>query len=306
MKHMPVLLTLTAGILWGCAGLFVRTLSTFGFHPGELVFIKMLVSLIVLVTGIFLKDRNQLKIHVRDVWIFFGSGVCSVALFNYFYFNTIMLTSLSVAAVLLYTAPVFVMLLSAWLFHEALTVHKAAAIVFVLIGCICVTGILTDSSALSPKGMAMGLLAGFGYALYSIFSRVALNKGYSANTITVYTFFFTSLCFFFLIDKVHLTTCLQVITPQNIIIALALSLLVNLLPFVCYTNGLKSVETGKAAVIVSIEPVAATFVGILFYREQLTFTILPGILLVIGSIVLINTDPAIRQATPPASGSGRD
>ncbi|MDR2758805.1 MAG: DMT family transporter [Spirochaetaceae bacterium] len=303
---MPVLLILAAGILWGCTGLFVRTLSAFGFYPGELVFIKMLVSLIVLAAGIFLKDRNQLKIHLRDIWIFFGSGVCSAALFNYYYFNTIILTSLSVAAVLLYTAPVFVMLLSAWLFHEALTIRKAAAIASVLIGCICVTGVLTGSGALPPKGIAMGLLAGFGYALYSIFSRIALNKGYSANTITVYTFFFTSFCFFFLIDRIHLTTRLQTVTPQNIIIILALSLFVNLIPFVCYTNGLKRMETGKAVVIVSIEPAAAAFLGILCYHEQITLTVILGILLVIGSIVLINTGPAMRQASPPAPVAEKD
>jgi drug/metabolite transporter (DMT)-like permease len=54
---------------------------------------------------------------------------------------------------------------------------------------------------------------------------------------------------------------------------------------VCYTTGLKNAEAGKASVIVSIEP--AAFWGILFYRELLSPAVVPGILLVIGPILLI-------------------
>jgi drug/metabolite transporter (DMT)-like permease len=150
------------------------------------------------------------------------------------------------AAVLLYTAPAFVMLLSARLFHETFTPRKALAVVVMLLGAVCVTGVLTGRTALSPEGTVMGLLAGFGYALYSIFSRLALNKQYAPNTITAYTFFFTSLCFFFLIDKQHLAACFRAMPAPRILAVLGLSLLVNLIPFLCFTNGLKGIETGKA------------------------------------------------------------
>lgn len=99
------------------------------------------------------------------------------------------MTSLSVAAVLLYTAPAFVMVLSYLLFHEKFTVRKSIALVLTFVGCVFVTGIIGSSQTLSGKGILIGIGAGFGYALYSIFGRFALKKGYDSFTISFYTFF---------------------------------------------------------------------------------------------------------------------
>jgi drug/metabolite transporter (DMT)-like permease len=181
------------------------------------------------------------------------------------------------------------MLLSARLFHEPFTLRKALAAGVMLLGGVCVTGVLTGRTALSPEGMVTGLLAGFGYALYSIFSRLALNKRYAPNTITAYTFFFTSLCFFFLIDKKHMAACFRAMPAPRILAVLGLSLLVNLIPFMCFTTGLKDIVTGKAAVIISIELVAATLLGIIGYGERLTAVTGLGVFLVMLSLVLINT-----------------
>lgn len=47
-------------------------------------------------------------------------------------------------------------------------------------------------------------------------------------------------------------------------------------------------ENGTASVLASIEPVVATLVGILIYKEKMNIWNLVGICLVLGSIVLIN------------------
>lgn len=64
----------------------------------------------------------------RHWYYFFGSGVCSLVFFNWCYFSAISTSSMSVAAVLLYTSPVFVTLLSALFFRERITSHKVAAL----------------------------------------------------------------------------------------------------------------------------------------------------------------------------------
>ena len=98
------------------------------------------------------------------------------------------LTSLSAAAVLLYTAPMIVVLLSAVLFGEKLTRWKLAAMVLAFAGCVMTTGVFRENGALDPGAIITGLGAGLGYALYSIFGRYALNRGYAPFTITAYTF----------------------------------------------------------------------------------------------------------------------
>ena len=54
---------------------------------------------------IFIKDKNLFKIKLRDLWCFAGTGLLSIVFFNLCYFKEITITSLSVAAILLYTAP---------------------------------------------------------------------------------------------------------------------------------------------------------------------------------------------------------
>lgn len=92
-------------------------------------------------------------------------------MFTYCYFRTMQTTSLSVAAVLLYTAPIMVTIMSVPLFKEKLTASKVAACVLAFTGCIFVTGLLGNAQAVSASGILTGLLSGFGYALYSIFGR---------------------------------------------------------------------------------------------------------------------------------------
>ena len=53
--------------------------------------------------------------------MFVGTGIVSVVLFNVCYFYTMIKSQASIAVVLLYTSPVFVMLLSALIFHERIT-----------------------------------------------------------------------------------------------------------------------------------------------------------------------------------------
>lgn len=76
------------------------------------------------------------KINLRDIWMFIGTGIISVVLFNLFYLTTFTLSSLSVAVMLLYTAPVFVMLLSLLLFKERLTFSKILALCSTISGCL--------------------------------------------------------------------------------------------------------------------------------------------------------------------------
>ena len=54
--------------------------------------------------GIFL--REDLKIRLRDFWMFIGTGVCSIVFFNIMYFITIERTTLSVAAICSIRRPV--------------------------------------------------------------------------------------------------------------------------------------------------------------------------------------------------------
>lgn len=281
------LFVLAAGCMWGLMGLLVRSLGTVGIAAMEVCFIRSMVTVVSLLLGILLFQPKALKIKWKDIWCFIGTGACSVTFFNFCYFKTMTLTSLSVAAVLLYTAPAFVMLMSAVLFSEKLSFQKLAALVFAFAGCAFVSGIAGGAGRLSLQGIIYGLLSGFGYALYSIFGRYALEKGYSSLTISFYTFLCSGVCTFFLADKGSVVNALWG-NASLICRTVILVLLVTLLPYLSYTRGLKGMENGTASVLASIEPVVATLIGVFVYKESLNMWNIIGMCMVLGSIILIN------------------
>lgn len=285
--NLSAIYVLAAGIFWGFMGTLVRTLNAEGLDSMAITFVRALVTFLVMLAGLLLFDRKALKIRWKDIWCFIGTGAFSVAFFNFCYFKTMTLTSLSVAAIFLYTAPAFVMVMSAVLFGEKFTVRKTAALILAFGGCVFVSGITGGGSVLSTAGILYGLGAGFGYALYSIFSRYALMRGYSSVTISFYTFLFSALASIFFTDA---GTVLTVITGSGMLLlkTILLVLFVTLLPYLSYTKGLSGMENGMASMIASIEPVVATLVGVLLYEESLSVGNIIGMLLVLGSIVLIN------------------
>lgn len=286
-KTISSLFVLLAGSLWGFMGLLVRSLNAVGLDAMEICFIRGAVTFTVMLAGLLIFDRKALRIRLKDIWCFVGTGAFSVAFFNFCYFKTMTLTSLSVAAVLLYTAPAFVMLMSAVLFQEKLSGKKLLALVLAFLGCAFVSGIAGGAGALSLSGILYGLGAGFGYALYSIFGRYALERNYSSVTISFYTFLFSAIATFFFVDAGEVFA----IAGSSIGLfakTVFLVLLVTLLPYLSYTRGLKGLENGTASVLASVEPVVATLIGVIIYKEALNFWNVLGIGLVLLSIVLIN------------------
>lgn len=165
---------LAAGILWGTIGLFFNYLTALGLDRFQIMLLRIGIAAICLGIYIFATNKQLFQIDLRDWWMFFGTGICSLMFFNYCYFTCIAMVSLSVAAVLLYTSPMMVMIMSILLFHEKFTAKKGLVILITFIGCVLVTGF--SRSSISLAGIFIGLASGFGYALYSIFSTYADRK----------------------------------------------------------------------------------------------------------------------------------
>lgn len=286
---MGEIFVIIAGALWGAMGIFVRGLASASLTSMDICLVRMVVSTVLLALFLLITNRKALCIKPRDLWIFVGSGVFSLTFFGFCYFTTIQLTSMSVAAVLLYTSPVFVMLLSAVFFKEKITVRNIICVIIALVGCIFVTGIIGDGLNLPIMGIVFGLGAGLGYGLYSIFSRFAINRGYGPYTIIFYSFLFSSIALLFVTKPGDVITKLMSGNIfSNVLYAVGMSVIVTVLPYMFYTKGLTMVENTKAAVMACIEPIMATVFGFLIFREVLSFYEIVGIILVLTAIVLLN------------------
>ena len=283
-KH--VFAVLGAGSLWGTMGLFTRSLAAIGLGPSGAIFVRCALAALGFALTIALTDRAAFRVRPKDFWCFFGSGICSLLFFTFCYFNAIELLSLSAAAILLYTAPVVVVLLSAWLFREKLTGLKLSALALAFLGCCLVSG-LSKETALPLRGLLFGLGAGFGYALYSIFARLAIDQGYSSGTVNLYSCLLAALGAGILWGFSGPVSAMTA-SWSNFGLCLLAAIVTCYLPYLLYTYGLSGLETGRASILASVEPVVATLLGVFVYRERLSLTGALGVACVLAAVVLLN------------------
>ena len=291
-RVLPILSILLSGILWGVISLFIRRLSAAGLSTMQVCFVRLFFATPVLVVMALIFSPKHMRIRIKDIWIFFGTGIVSIFLFNFFYFYTIIHAEASIAVVLLYTSPIFVMLLSTIFFKEKVGVKKLISLALTFAGCVLVSGVIGGKLSLRPIVALTGLAAGFFYALYTIFAAIGL-KRYDPLTVTAYTFLFAALVSLPVSDVKGVFSVLCG-TPVLWLWAAGISLICTVLPYFFYTWGLKKTESSRAAILVAIEPLVGALIGILFYGEGHDFPKILGIVFVLGAILLLNL-PRIKK-----------
>lgn len=276
-----------AGSLWGCISLFVRALDAAGLSAAEISSVRMAVGALGMLAIILALDKAKLRIRLRDIWLFVGTGVVSVTLFNVCYFTCINLSEASIAVVLLYTSPIWIMLMSALFFRERITARKLGALGLTFAGCVLVAGVLGGDVRLTPLALVAGLASGFFYATYSIFGRVALQR-YDTLTITFYTFLMGMVASLAMGDPAH-TVAVAAADPALLAWYVGLGIFCTIAPYLLYTTGLKHLETSRAGILATVEPLVGGLLGILVYGESTGAFKLGGMALILAAVVLVNT-----------------
>lgn len=288
MKKLSMLFVIIAGILWGTTGVFVRHYENLGLDSRDITMIRLFLAAVIFSVFLLFYNKKLFKVKLRDIGIFLGAGLLSLGVFSFCYFYTMQLTDLSVAATLLYTSPVFVVIFSMIFFKEKINIYKGIALLCALFGCISVTGVLSGNATISLTGFLFGILSGICYALYSIFSRLALNKNYSPMTIMFYSFLFSGVSFLF-IGRPGKVIDIYVKTPTEIFYTILFVFVTAILPYFFYTFGLTGMKSSSASIIVSIELVVASLCGALIFKEAIPFPFgYIGIILILLSVVLVN------------------
>ena len=284
-KYVPHLCVLASGVLWGLIGIFNRRLTAAGLSVGSIVLIRNFGSMLLLGLLFLIKDRNIFRIRLKHIPIFLGTGIISVLFFTLCYFSCQRLCSLAVAAVLLYTSPAFVVILSAVLWKDKITKKKLLALVLAFLGCTFVTGLWSGDAAVTAWGAVLGVASGLFYGLYSIFGRYALAH-YKPFTVTFYTFLFAGLGALAVLRPAELAAGFSA-APGLVWVALGLIVVCTVAPYLLYTYGLAGMDSGKAAILASIEPVTAAIVGVLAFGEPMSVMVLLGLVCILACVYIL-------------------
>lgn len=284
-KNLAIVCILLAGSLWGCLGLFNRNLSSLGISPETVVMLRNLGTCIILALIFLVYDRSIFRIRLKHLPLFLCSGLVSILFFTLCYFRSQQVSSLAVAAILLYTAPTFVVILSAIIWKDKITKRKLLALVIAFLGCCFVAGILNGQLTITTQGLLLGIGSGLFYSSYTIFGRLALQH-YQPFTVTFYTFLIAGIGSLFMsnMQDLRITFC----SSTGILFSLGLIILGTVLPYLLYTKGLNDLgDSGKASILASIEPVVASLVGIAAFGEPMTLGVLLGLVCILVSVYIL-------------------
>jgi drug/metabolite transporter (DMT)-like permease len=209
--------------------------------------------------------------------LFILFGLLAVSLFNASYFLAVQHGGVTLATIMLYTAPAFVAIVAHFLFGEKLSAYKISLI------CLTVGGIsmisLTNGGPvqLASTALAWGLVSGATYALYYLFGKYILPR---YQTVTVMALAMP-------IGAVGLAPLVSFgPRPWPAWLAVAgLAVVSTYVAYQLYYAGLRHIEASRAVLVASIEPVVASFLAAIFYGEQLSWAGYLGAALVIGSAI---------------------
>ena len=285
MKSALLVLPLIAGVMWGAAGIFVRTLSGSGMSDITIVFTRVLFGVIVMAL-IIASSGKDFRVSRKDIPLMIICGLSMTAV-NFTYTIAANNVSLSLAAVLLSLAPVFMLIMARVAFGERFTSKKMVGMCAAVVGCLLVSGFLEEDQTLSTVGVLAGVMSGFFYAFYGIVTKKASAEGYTVYKVLFYCMLVSCIVLFPVSDLgsvVSFGSDNWWGWPFMFVHAMV----ATVLPFLLYNIAIARTEAGAVAILAACgEPMSAAVFGLLVFDEVPTALMLVGMAVVLVSIVVM-------------------
>jgi drug/metabolite transporter, DME family len=298
-RWIGALAVAAAASTWGTLGIFAKLLYAHGVSFEALVAVRAFIGWLAVV-GFFLATLvpRALRVERRELGFLLPLGLVGIGAFYLLYFYTLRESTVGTAAILLYSAPAFVVVL-AWLFlREPLNAAKVLGLLLTIAGISLVVGAYDPANLeVSPEILLTGLLSGLTYGLYAVLGRPVSGR-LSPPVILSYALAFGSALL--VVAALPTLDSLVGLPPSSYLILLMLSVVHTTLAFALYTFGIGRLGAGRAAIVATVEPVVAGLLGITLLGEGLTAPKVLGAALVISGAILAQLRPGKAPRGGPA------
>ena len=261
-------------------------------HPIEpLILSQTRTTFSLLVLLVLLVGRGgwrRIKLPASDLIQCLVLGMLGVAASNYFYYVAIQKTSVAIAIVLQYTAPVWVLLYVAARGKQKLSMQKTAAVLVALVGIVLTIGIVGGHSAsalrLDTYGVIAGLIASFSFAFYNVGGHQILAR-YDRWRVLTWTLI-SAAAVWLLLNPPWKVAAAHYSLPQWGFL-FVFSVISVLGSFSLYFLGLQYLEPTRAIIASCLEPVFSILLAAALLGESVRSVQTLGIVLVLSAIVIV-------------------
>jgi drug/metabolite transporter (DMT)-like permease len=292
MKNgIGTLQVLAAGACFGFLGVFGKLAFASGLTVGELLSFRFLLAWAVLALFLLFFRRSWIFIGRRQVLVSLLLGVFGYAVFSTLYFESIKGITVGLAALLLFTFPLFVNL-GSWIFlKEPLHPRQILSLVLSTTGLVLL--VWGDWAIQQFAAVGCGLGAAITYAGYVLVSgQVQKNVRPLSSSFYVITGAGLTLLAF---HQPSLTKLTQLSSSQGLYV-LGISLICTIAPLTLFLAGLQKMSSSKASILVMIEPVVATLAGVLIFGESMTALQMIGAGLILSAMFFQSHDPGPSES----------
>ncbi len=288
MKKQALIYVFLASVGWGMSGVFVHFLDPFGFTPFQMTGARGTVSFICMLVYTLVSNRKAFSVKPRELIAFIVTGAslfCTAA----FYYTSMQMTSVSTAVVLMYSAPVYVMVFSVLFLGERLSAVKIFSVGLVLFGCVLVSGVVGDLKV-DFTGILFGVLSGLAYAAYNILTKVSMKNGSDPTSANVYIFMSVSIISLIFADPIGTVKLAARAPAETLPLLLGVGIVTFVLPYFLYTMAMKSLPAGVASSLAILEPMIATVISVAFLGDKLDILKAFGIAFILLAVFLLGRE----------------
>ncbi|HEX6417241.1 MAG TPA: DMT family transporter [Acidimicrobiales bacterium] len=285
----PRLLVVAAATLWGTTGT-ARALGPADASPAAVGAARMIVGGACLVaaarwTGVLARRHGP----GGAAWPAGGApalALAAVALAAYqpLFFGGVARTGVAVGTVVgIGSSPVFAGLLGLLVRGERAGARWIVATGLAVVGTALLIG-TGGGDDVDPAGVALAVGAGLSYAVYALGTKLAFDRGWPADAVTVRVLGLAGLL---LVPVALVAGVGPLLTPRGLVMVAHLGVVTVAVAYLVYGRGLHGVGVGAAGTLTLAEPATAATLGVVVLGERFGGTTAAGIALVVAGLVVL-------------------
>lgn len=279
-KKIGILFTGISAACFGLLPIFASLAYRNGSNGVTVISVRFLSAAAILWIIVLLKHK-QYKLGRSKILQLFALGTLGYVSTTAAYFSALNYISASLVALLFYSNPIIVCVLSYFVFKEEINKNKAIALILSLLGLVFIVGFSIGS--IDIKGVLLAVLAAFLYAGYIMASgKIAI--GVDPVVATTYV---ASSCAAVTIIFGFITSSFVKINLIVYIYGLLMAIFSTVIAILFFFEGIKRIGASNAAIVSTIEPIVTVLASTLVLGDRMSMPqLFGGALVIMGIIVL--------------------
>jgi len=279
-KKIGILLTAISAACFGFLPIFASLAYRNGGNGVTVIAVRFLCAAAILWIIVLLKQKEY-KIEKNKIIQLFMLGTFGYISTTAAYFSALNYISAPLVALLFYTNPLIVCILSYFILKEAISINKAIALILSLLGLVLIVGFSVGGIDIS--GVLLALLAALLYSGYII----ASGKIVTGIDPVVATTYVASSCAIVTLIYGLITSSFGQINPHILLYSLLMAVFSTVIAILFFFEGIKRIGASQAAIISTVEPMVTVLMSALVLGDRMSLPqLLGGALIVAGIFIL--------------------